>query len=69
MKLVDPEWWKDAICVFDGASTCCTRKHVGCMKCDRVTVVKPLLGLYAQLYAMSKSDGFKSPVFDEVTNW
>ena len=50
-SIVEESWFVEALHVFDGDLTCCRLKHKGMQACDRQSLVVPILGLYAELYA------------------
>ena len=50
-------WFNDALFVFAGEATCCRlgHKHGMASRCDRESLVLPVLGLYGELYASSRA--------------
>merc|ERR1712159_882520 len=54
MQPLDREWIAEAIFIFEGDCTCCTRNHVGATRCDKEFLRDPILGLYAELVANQK---------------
>ena len=50
-------WFNDALFVFAGEATCCRLGHKNGMasRCDRESLVLPVLGLYGELYASSRA--------------
>ena len=51
---VDNEWLNTGLMVFEGELTCCAMKHVfngNAQQCDRTSLLRPILGLYGELYA------------------
>jgi len=48
-----------ALHVFGGECTCCRLKHKGMEKCDRESLLIPILGLYGELYACRNMGGSK----------
>ena len=50
------EWLSGSVLkIFEGQSTCCERKHIGTKRCDRETLVQPLLGM-CTLFAPSHAE-------------
>lgn len=60
---MDHQWFRDAHFVFDGEATCCRLKHKNMRGCDRELLLKPILGLFGELYA-----GREDPVKNELWN-
>jgi hypothetical protein len=58
---VTDDWLETSIMVFDGELTCCTRKHVGMERCDKQSLMIPMLGLWDGL-CRSKHN----PIFAEL---
>jgi hypothetical protein len=52
---VPDNWMESICCVFEGDMTCCRLHHSKCAKCDRESLVLPLLGLYFSAYVEGKS--------------
>lgn len=50
---VDENFFRKSLRVFDGDLTCCRIEHKGTNKCDRLSLVVPILGLYGELYRAS----------------
>lgn len=50
---VDENFFRESLHVFDGDLTCCRIEHKGTNKCDRLSLVVPILGLYGELYRAS----------------
>ena len=49
---ITEDWFSEGtLRVFEGELTCCRRKHKGMEKCDRQSLVLPILGLYAEMYS------------------
>ncbi|CAE8615243.1 unnamed protein product [Polarella glacialis] len=51
-----PDGWMETVCtVFDGTMTCCRKKHPNGCRCDKQTLVIPLLALYHNIYKQNLS--------------
>mmetsp|Transcript_29045 Transcript_29045/g.68063 ORF Transcript_29045/g.68063 Transcript_29045/m.68063 type:complete len:708 (-) Transcript_29045:218-2341(-) len=48
---VEQAWLQEALFPFEGDSSCCARGHPGGGKCERETLVRPMLSLYSNRYA------------------
>eukprot|EP00928_Gymnodinium_smaydae_P063266 TRINITY_DN46907_c0_g1_i1.p1 TRINITY_DN46907_c0_g1~~TRINITY_DN46907_c0_g1_i1.p1 ORF type:complete len:895 (-),score=73.23 TRINITY_DN46907_c0_g1_i1:74-2701(-) len=49
LELVSTDWVQDIVCIFDAQMTCCRKNHVGSDRCDKESLVLPLLGLWYSL--------------------
>jgi len=47
---VKPDFFRESLHVFDGELTCCRLEHKGMDRCDRQSLVVPILGLYGELF-------------------
>jgi len=57
---IEADWLKSsALNVFGGELTCCRLKHKGMERCDRESLLIPILGLYGELYASRNMAGSK----------
>ncbi|CAE8659526.1 unnamed protein product [Polarella glacialis] len=51
-----PDGWMETVCtVLDGNMTCCRNKHPNGCRCDKQTLVFPLLALYHNIYKQNLS--------------
>ncbi|CAE8637922.1 unnamed protein product [Polarella glacialis] len=51
-----PDDWMESVCtVLDGNMTCCRNKHPNGCRCDKQTLVLPLLALYYSVYKQNLS--------------
>ncbi|CAE8655256.1 unnamed protein product [Polarella glacialis] len=51
-----PDGWMETVCtVLDGHMTCCRNKHPNGCRCDKQTLVIPLLALYHNIYKQNLS--------------
>eukprot|EP00929_Paragymnodinium_shiwhaense_P088958 TRINITY_DN49244_c1_g2_i1.p1 TRINITY_DN49244_c1_g2~~TRINITY_DN49244_c1_g2_i1.p1 ORF type:complete len:1026 (+),score=70.37 TRINITY_DN49244_c1_g2_i1:161-3238(+) len=49
LRLIDEEWLRDVVHIFDGKMTCCTLGHPGRQDCDRQLLVPSVLAMYTVL--------------------
>ncbi|CAJ1381343.1 unnamed protein product [Effrenium voratum] len=54
LEPVDLRWLEDVVRVFDASTTCCTQRHQHFGKCDRESLVLPLIGLYYRVAAAER---------------
>lgn len=54
------DWWTGIAHVFDAEMTCCRLKHPLGQRCDKETLVQPLLGLYYDMYSKARRGSLKS---------
>ena len=59
------DWFDEALYVFHGEATCCRLKHKNMSKCDRETLVLPILGLFGEMYASKSVPGEQKKLWDE----
>lgn len=50
------DWMDDVAALFEGSMTCCSRKHEAGGRCDKESLVLPMLGMYFDL-CMSHQEG------------
>jgi len=48
-----------SIFIFEGDFRCCSKKHVGCLRCERQFLMSPILGIYANC-VQSRAEGFET---------
>mmetsp|Transcript_20767 Transcript_20767/g.39303 ORF Transcript_20767/g.39303 Transcript_20767/m.39303 type:complete len:257 (-) Transcript_20767:493-1263(-) len=54
---VGDDFFRESLRVFSGDLTCCRLGHPNGQKCDRLSLVVPILGLYGELYRASLEHG------------
>lgn len=54
---VHDDFFRESLRVFSGELTCCRLCHPNGQKCDRLSLVVPILGLYGELYRASLEQG------------
>lgn len=63
---VKKDFFRESLRVFDGELTCCRMEHKGMGRCDRESLVVPILGLYGELFRAAH-EGIKSECADMST--
>jgi len=50
LSMVTKSWMEAVVCIFDGHMTCCRMQHPTGDRCNKESLVPPLLALYYDLY-------------------
>lgn len=67
LEPVEEAWLHEAVFVFEGKCTCCSRNHSGVRTCDKEFMRDAVLGLYTEMLQMKKMIGEET--IDDATSF